>query len=146
MNSEIPLQSLVKERLSLLIEAASAEDLPFGYGFLLHPRRDGEDFGFGAITSGGESFFLTPALLDSLREQLCWAFGAVPMNLEATAGSGPPTSTDQPVRKLGVRISRGILKDPELRAFCPPNGEIAARTLSESLVLLTRDRPAGWPI
>lgn len=141
MKPEIPLQALVRDRLTQLIAAASGEDHRFAYGFLLHRRDDDQGTGFGIITSGGESLLVTGAMLASLEQELCWAYGAVPVRLRAGAGAG----ADRPVRELVVLVPDGIRQDAELRGYCPAHGRIPAAHLPEPLVLLTASRPAGWP-
>jgi hypothetical protein len=138
---EIPLQTLVRDRLMQLITAASAEDHRFAYGFLLHGRADDQGTVFGIITSGGESLVVTGAMLATLERELCWAYGAVPIRFQAVAD----TRADRPVRELVVLVPDGVLRDAELRDYCPAHGRVSARELPEPLVLLTASRPAGWP-
>ncbi len=143
MQPELPLETLVRHRLTQLIAIASAEDQRFAYGFLLHRRDAGQGMGFGIITSGGESLLATGALLASLERELCWAYGAVPLRLRARGAD--PLSPERPIREIVIEVPDGILNDAELRAYCPAHGPVAAEAFAQPLVLLTASRPAGWP-
>lgn len=133
----------VREKLAQLVAAYDEEDDPYTYGFVLHPREHAGDLRFGIITLGGESLMLSRTLLDALLDDVCWIYGAVPVQLRAPS-PGPPGS-DGAALSLFIHHLDESARSPELAGLLPGEGPVTPETLREPLLALTHARPEGWP-
>jgi hypothetical protein len=139
-------QDLLRDSLVL----ANDEVRAFGYGFALYPRPGRFDAPvFGLLTSGGESTTLTYRLLQALGPVPVYLSGRVPaiiregMTLSPNRGV-PAVLLDQPVLRIGFTLTIGPTRD-DLDRTMPLESMVFAGDLRAPLVLLTEERPEGWP-
>jgi len=123
----------------------------FGYGVALFPRPGRfEALVFGVVTRGGESTTLTYRMLESLADHQVWISGRVAATLKDSKILGPPRATptglmDQPVLHLVLTCWIGPQIDDTERTM-PLESTVFAGELRAPILLLLRQRPAGWPV
>ena len=141
----------VHDLLTETLAAANAAGGEFGFGIALFPRPGRfEALVFGLVTRGGESTTLTYRLLQSLMDQTVWISGRVGASIRDAKSFGPPRATptgllDQPVLHLMLTCWMGPLPEDTDRTM-PLESTIFAGEMRAPIVLLTRYRPAGWPM
>jgi hypothetical protein len=141
----------VHDLLTETLAAANAAGGEFGHGIALFSRPGRfEALVFGVVTRGGESTTLTYRLLQSLMEQTVWISGRVAASIRDAKSFGPPRATptgllDQPVLHLMLTCWMGPLPEDTDRTM-PLESTIFAGEMRAPIVLLTRYRPAGWPM
>ena len=141
----------VHDLLTEILAAANAAGGEFGFGIALFPRPGRfEALVFGLVTRGGESTTLTYRLLQSLMDQTVWISGRVGASIRDAKSFGPPRATptgllDQPVLHLMLTCWMGPLPEDTDRTM-PLESTIFAGEMRAPIVLLTRYRPAGWPM
>ncbi len=132
------------------LEVANRKGGSFPYALALFPRTS--RFGarvFGVATSGGESTTLTYRMLQSLAQVATSIAGVVPARLWAGGVYGGVLEVsealqDQPVLRLGFTCAIGQTRDQASRSM-PLELSLFVGDLTAPLVLLTDQRPAGWP-
>ncbi len=151
MDSELAVTT-VQERLKSLIQQAEGEGRKHSFGFVIHPRADQAPLRFGVITLGGESLTLTRGLMMGLLNVECWVCGSVPARLRI--GSDEKTAKftghverapEAAARRVVItRLARRGYGRPQ-KSLWPLEGMITPENLTEPLLILTRNRPRGWP-
>lgn len=141
----------VHDLLTETIAGAHDAGTAFGYGMALFPRPGRfEALVFGVVTRGGESTTLTYRMLESLAEQSVWISGRVAATLKDAKLLGPPRATptgllDQPVLHLVLTCWIGPQAEDTERTM-PLESTVFAGELRAPILLLLKQRPAGWPI
>jgi len=132
----------VKQTLRELLEASRYQPHPYRYGFVIHPRLEEGRVGFGVITAGGESFQLTSNLLGTLAEATCWVYGQLPVRLDRPGTPSERTGLPQALR---VTVLDEEDHTKETLALLRARGPVTPDELVEAVVVLTHERPEGWP-
>ena len=141
----------VHDLLTETLAAANAAGGEFGFGIALFPRPGRfEALVFGLVTRGGESTTLTYRLLQSLMDQTVWISGRVGASIRDAKSFGPPRATptgllDQPVLHLMLTCWMGPHPEDTDRTM-PLESTVFAGEMRAPIVLLTKYRPAGWPM
>lgn len=125
----------------------------FHWGTVIHRRNERGKLRFGAITPQGESLLLSEPLVEELGAGACWLDGAVRVRLESRRLSAPHPWLDglaRPNRPPLVE-ALAVYFDPdsspeEVMAFQAMAGVLTPAKCPSELFLLTRDKPAGWPV
>lgn len=124
-----------------------------GYGFALRhaPARVSDDPGdpstvdsFWVVTAQGESLHLTHRMLDELEDVPLWIYGQVPAIVHRPAKSAL-SRRDDLVESFSLTLAitgAGVDDIDCVDLSCPLT---PLRTLFSTLVILTRERPEGWP-
>jgi hypothetical protein len=132
----------VKQTLTGLLEASRYQPRPYRYGFVIHPRLEEGRLGFGVITASGESCQLTSHLLGTLAEATCWIYGRLPVRLDRP-GATPEASAVPHTLRVTVLDEEDHSK--ETLALLRARGPVTPDELVEAVVVLTHERPEGWP-
>lgn len=133
-------------RASLTRTAEHAEH--FGYGFLLHVRKERMRQTLGVITLAGESLPLTARLLASLADLPLILAGQTRVTLaflDQGDLSEPERALDTIVMQVvpdGAPSDIGAIEDEMLAGV---EALVCSQTLLQPLVLLLPARPVGWP-
>ena len=125
----------------------------FRWGTVIHRRNERGKLRFGAVTPEGESFLLTEPMIEELGSTGCWLDGAVRVRLEARRISEPQVWVDalaRPTRPPLVE-ALAVYFDPdrspeEALAFQAMAGVLTPAQCPTELFVLTRQKPAGWPL
>lgn len=142
----IAVHDLLTETLAI----AQDNGHTFNYGFAFFPRTGRfEAPVFGVITRGGESTTLTYRMLQTLLGQMVHVSGRVPATVRdgVSFGAGqtpPPALLDQPVLHVSLTCSIGLTPDDYDRTM-PLESTVFAGDMRAPIILLTDQRPAGWP-
>lgn len=134
-------------RASLTRTAEHAER--FGYGFLLHVRKERMRQTLGVITLAGESLPLTARLLAALADLPLILAGQTHVTLgflDQGDLSEPERALDTIVMQVapdGAPSDSGAADDDEMLAGV--EALVCSQTLLQPLVLLLPARPVGWP-
>ena len=142
----IAVHDLLTETLAI----AQDNGHTFNYGFAFFPRTGRfEGPVFGVITRGGESTTLTYRMLQTLLGQTVHVSGRVPATVRdgVSFGGGqtpPPALLDQPVLHVSLTCSIGMTPDDHDRTM-PLESTVFAGDMRAPIILLTDQRPAGWP-
>jgi hypothetical protein len=141
----------VHDLLSETYAQANAGSERFHWGVAVFPRTGRFDAPvFGVVTCGGESTTLTYRLLHSLMEQPVFVSGRVPATIRDGMAFGPrrscppPALMDQPVLHILLTCCIGSSRD-DLDRTMPLEATVFAGDLKAPIVLLTENRPEGWP-
>jgi hypothetical protein len=125
----------------------------FRWGTVIHCRNERGRLRFGAITPQGESLLLSEPLLDGLAGMTCWLDGAVRVRLESrrTNNQHPWVDAlarpDRPPLVEAMSVYFNPDSSPEeVMAFQAMAGVLTPAKCPSELFLLTKDRPAGWPL
>jgi hypothetical protein len=153
---------VLRDQLLQMLTWYQHRDLTYNWGVVLHRRNERGHLRFGAVTPAGESFLVSEALLGRLHGLSCWLDGIVPVQFETrqlsdadvttesdTMLSTPMLSTARPrfVEALAVHFdAAAAMNEPEAQSFLPVAGVVTPATLPSELFVLTRERPAGWPL
>jgi hypothetical protein len=132
----------VKQTLTGLLEASRYQPRPYRYGFVIHPRLEEGRLGFGVITASGESCQLTSHLLGTLAEATCWIYGRLPVRLDRP-GASPEAGAVPHTLRVTVLDEEDHSK--ETLALLRARGPVTPDELVEAVVVLTHERPEGWP-
>jgi hypothetical protein len=143
----VAVHDLLTETLATANDAGGE----FDYGVALFPRQGRfESLVFGVVTRGGESTTLTYKMLAALAEQPVWVSGRVTAVVRDAKTFGPPRATptglqDQPV--LHLMIATWLGPDPDdIERTTPFESTLFAADLRAPILLLLKQRPAGWPL
>ena len=142
----IAVHDLLTETLAI----AQDNGHTFNYGFAFFPRTGRfEAPVFGVITRGGESTTLTYRMLQTLLGQMVHVSGRVPATVRdgVSFGGGqppPPALLAQPVLHVSLTCSIGMTQDDHDRTM-PLESTVFAGDMRAPIILLTDQRPAGWP-
>lgn len=140
----------VHDLLAEILDRTNDAGGEFGYGLALFPRPGRFDaLVFGVLTRSGESTTLTHRLLQSLAAHPVWVAGRVLATIRDAKSYGPPRALptgllDQPVLHLVFNCQMGATDDEADRTM-PFECTVFAGELRAPIVLLMRQRPAGWP-
>ena len=139
-----------QQKLSTVLRSASRGEASLAYGFVLHARRRGRRTVLGVITPGGESLALTPRLLAGLARRPLWLFGTARMALETGAisdGSRRADSlADAPLTRVLMHVEGLDQYAPGAQRVVEVEAAVIADALLQPLVILTSERPEGWPL
>jgi hypothetical protein len=141
----------VHDLLTETLAAANDAGAGFNFGVALFPRPGRfEALVFGVVTRGGESTILTYRMLEGLAEHHAWVSGRVVAILRDAKSFGPPRATptgllDQPVLHLMLTCWMGPDRDDTERST-PFESTLFAGDLRAPILLLLKERPAGWPL
>jgi len=99
-----------QQKLRAALRRAGGQEPAFGYGFVVHSRRQGEHPSLGLITLHGESLALNERLLQALDGMPLWLFGHARINFAAgttlEAAEGSKAEPDQrPLASLVMHIA-----------------------------------------
>ncbi|HET7598712.1 MAG TPA: hypothetical protein VFK09_00375 [Gemmatimonadales bacterium] len=151
MQSPLVVEAL-REQLHRVMEWHANERPGFRWGCVIHRRNERGRFRFGCVSQGGESFLLTERLLQELSQHPCWLDGAVRVTLECRESVPEPELEDlqRPDRPPLVE-AMAVYFDPgasgsDAAMFQAMAGVLTPTTCPTELFLLTRERPAGWPL
>ena len=125
----------------------------FRWGTVIHCRNERGRLRFGAITPQGESLLLSEPMLDGLAAMTCWLDGAVRVRLESRrADKQHPwiealARPDRPPLVEAMAVYFNPDSSPEeVMAFQAMAGVLTPAKCPSELFLLTKERPAGWPL
>jgi hypothetical protein len=140
-----------QQKLRAALRRASGQEPAFGYGFVVHSRRQGEHPSLGLITLQGESLALNERLLLALDGMPLWLFGharitfAAGNNTERSVGStGEPAQ--RPLSSLVMHIATFDTTTGLTQHLVQVEALVKAETLVQPLLVLTHQRPAAWPL
>jgi len=144
--------SLGQQRLRATITRTPESTARFGYGVLLHVRKERTRITLGLITLAGESLPLTPRLLASITDVTLLLAGQT----RVTLGLLDPGQLAEPDRGIDTLLMQVI---PEAIESSSTDGNsesgevlagvealVCAQTLLQPIVLLLPSRPRGWPL
>jgi hypothetical protein len=118
-----------QQKLRAALRRASGQEPAFGYGFVVHSRRQGEHPSLGLITLQGESLSLNEA----------------GTTLEAAEGS--KAEPDQrPLASLVMHIATFDTTTGLTQHLVQVEALVKAETLVQPLLVLTHQRPGAWPL
>jgi hypothetical protein len=125
----------------------------FRWGTVIHRRNERGKLRFGAVTPSGESLLLSEPMLTELATLPCWLDGAVRVRLETRRMSEPNPWIEgltRPDRAVLVE-ALAVYFDPdtspeEVLAFQAMAGVLTPAGIPSELFLLTKVRPASWPV
>ena len=125
----------------------------FSWGTVIHRRNERGRLRFGAITPQGESLLLSEPLLHELASMTCWLDGAVRVRLESRRVCNQHpwldalARSDRPPLVGAMAVYFNPDSSPEeVMAFQAMAGVLTPAKCPTELFLLTRERPAGWPV
>jgi hypothetical protein len=152
MQSPLVVDAL-REQLLRVLDWYHHQRPRYGWGTVIHRRNERGRLRFGAITPGGESLLLTEALARELGTVPCWLDGAVRVRMECRRLTESQPWMDTLVRSNRPRLVEAIAVyfDPdttpeEVVAFQAMAGVLTPGRCPSELFVLTRERPAGWPV
>lgn len=139
-----------------LLEVMQWHQIPrpsFQWGVVIHRRNERGRLRFGVITPSGESLLLSGPMLDELRGLPCWLDGTVPVRLETRKLSNADALLDAASRGNRPQLveAMAVYFDPESpsnepQSFKQMAGVLTPATIPAELFVLTRQRPASWPL
>lgn len=152
MQSPLVVDAL-REQLHRVLDWYHQKPPGFTWGVVIHRRNERGRLRFGAITPTGESLLLSEPLLDDLGGMPCWLDGAVRVRLECRKMTPCPPWLEglaRPSRPPLVE-ALSVYFDPdsspeEVMAFQAMAGVITPARCPSELFVLTRSKPAGWPV
>jgi hypothetical protein len=143
----------LREQLLRVIDWYQHAPPRFRWGAVIHRRNERGRLRFGAVTPFGESLLLTEPLLTELGGMACWLDGAVRVRLECRKLTECPHwlgTLSRPNRAPLVE-ALAVYFDPdsspeEVLAFQAMAGVLTPARCPSELFVLTKERPAGWPL
>ncbi len=140
-----------QQKLRAALRRSSDQDPSFGYGFVLHSRRQRDRTTLGLITLNGESMALTPRLLAPLQKQQLWLFGHARITLEAGAlviGVDPERvdAAGCPLSSLLMHIATFDASTGVTQHLVQVEATVKAEALVQPMLVLTTGRPPSWPL
>ena len=152
MQSPLVVDAL-REQLLRVLDWYQHQRPAYAWGTVIHRRNERGRLRFGAITPGGESFLLTEPQTQELGGLPCWLDGAVRVRLECRRLTDPEPWMDALVRPNRPRLveALAVYFDPdttpeETVAFQAMAGVLTPARCPSELFVLTRERPAAWPL
>lgn len=152
MQSPLVVDAL-REQLLRVLDWYRRGPAGFDWGAVIHRRNERGRVRFGAITPAGESLLLSEPLLDELGRMPCWLDGAVRVRMESRRLSPCPGGLESLARPSRAPLveALAVYFDPdtspeEVMAFQAMAGVLTPARCPSELFVLTRARPAGWPI
>ncbi|MBA2627537.1 MAG: hypothetical protein H0U85_05960 [Gemmatimonadales bacterium] len=139
-----------QQKLRAALRRSGEQEQSFGYGFVLHSRRQNDRTTLGMITMGGESMALTPRLLVPLEKQQLWLFGHARITLEAgtlITGVDPERvdAAECPLSSLMMHIATFDTSTGVTQHMIQVEATVKAEALVQPMLILTPHRPGGWP-
>jgi hypothetical protein len=140
-----------QQKLRAALRRASGQEPAFGYGFVVHSRRQGEHPSLGLITLQGESLALSERLLLALEGMPLWLFGharitfAAGSHTESSEGSKAELA-QRPLSSLVMHIATFDTTTGLTQHLVQVEALVKAETLVQPLLVLTPQRPAAWPL
>jgi len=140
-----------QQKLRAALRRASGQEPGFGYGFVVHSRRQGEHPSLGLITLHGESLALNERLLQALEGMPLWLFGHARITFAAgasiEAAEGSKAEPDQrPLASLVMHIATFDTTTGLTQHLVQVEALVKAETLVQPLLVLTHQRPGAWPL
>ncbi len=140
-----------QQKLRAALRKSSDQDPDFGYGFVLHSRRQNDRSALGLITLNGESMALTPRLLSALHKQQLWLFGHARITLEAgslieTVDPERLDAAECPLNSLLMHIATFDASTGVTQHLVQVEATVKAEALVQPMLILTNTRPASWPM
>lgn len=140
-----------QQKLRAALRRASGQEPAFGYGFVVHSRRQGEHPSLGLITLQGESLALNERLLLALDGMPLWLFGHARITFAAgnhiESSEGSKAEPDQrPLSSLVMHIATFDTTTGLTQHLVQVEALVKAETLVQPLLVLTHQRPAAWPL
>lgn len=140
--------ALGQQRVKATLCRSEASTSRFGYGVLLHVRKERTRATLGLITMSGESLPLTARLLATITDTPMLLAGQT----RVTLGLIDPGAHAEPDRALDAVVMQVIPEAAAAESFSGDSDALAgidalvcADTLLQPLVLLLPARPVGWP-
>jgi hypothetical protein len=140
-----------QQKLRAALRRASGQEPAFGYGFVVHSRRQGQHPSLGLITLQGESLALNERLLQALDGMPLWLFGharitfAAGTATESSEGS-KAEQAQRPLASLVMNIATFDTTTGLTQHLVQVEALVKAETLVQPLLVLTHQRPAAWPL
>ena len=152
MQSPLVVDAL-REQLLRVLDWYHRKPPGFTWGAVIHKRNERGRLRFGAITPSGESMLLSEPLLEELGGMACWLDGAVRVRLECRKMTPCPSWLEglaRPSRPPLVE-ALSVYFDPdsspeEVMAFQAMAGVLTPARCPSELFVLTKGKPAGWPV
>jgi hypothetical protein len=140
-----------QQKLRAALRRASGQEPAFGYGFVVHSRRQGEHPSLGLITLHGESLPLNERLLQALDGMPLWLFGHARITFAAgttlAAAEGSKADPDQrPLASLVMHIATFDTTTGLTQHLVQVEALVKAEALVQPLLVLTPQRPEAWPL
>ena len=140
-----------QQKLRAALRRASGQEPAFGYGFVVHSRRQGEHPSLGLITLQGESLALNERLLQALDAMPLWLFGHARITFAAgnatESSEGSKAEQNQrPLSSLVMHIATFDTTTGLTQHLVQVEALVKAETLVQPLLVLTHQRPAAWPL
>ena len=152
MQSPLVIDAL-REQLLRVLDWYHRGPSRFSWGAVIHRRNERGRLRFGAITPSGESMLLSEPLLEELGGMPCWLDGAVRVRLECRKLTPCPPWLEGLARPNRAPLveALSVYFDPdssaeEVLAFQAMAGVLTPGRCPSELFLLTKERPAGWPL
>lgn len=143
----------LRDQLLQILEWYQHGTRRFHWGAVIHRRNERGKLRFGVVTPQGESMLLSEPLLDGLASATCWLDGAVRVRLENRRRCEPHPWMDALARPSRAPLveALAVYFDPdtspeEVLAFQAMAGVITPAKCPSELFLLTKEKPAGWPV
>jgi len=140
-----------QQKLRAALRRSAGQEPAFSYGFVVHSRRHNERPTLGLITLNGESMAISQRLLQSLDGMPLWLFGHARIILgagtqvESTEGS-KASPADRPLASLLMHIATFDNSTGVTQHLVQVEAQVKAETLVQPLLVLTHERPGGWPL
>lgn len=140
-----------QQKLRAALRRVAGQEPGFGYGFVIHSRRDNERPTLGLITLNGESLPLSRRLLAALDGMPLWLFGHARITLGqgvtvAGADAGDEAAAEAPLASLVMHIATFDASTGVSQNLVQVEAAIRADILVQPLLVLTQTRPPAWPL
>ena len=140
-----------QQKLRAALRRASGQEPAFGYGFVVHSRRQNDRPTLGIISLHGESLALNEQLLKGLEGLPIWLFGHARITFAAgniaDGSDGSKAEPDQrPLASLVMHIATFDTTTGLTQHLVQVEALVKAETLVQPLLVLTHQRPAAWPL
>ena len=140
-----------QQKLRAALRRTAGQEPGFGYGFVVHSRRQHDRPTLGLITLHGESMALSERLLKSVDGVSLWLFGHARITLAAgtiveTAEGGKVEPTDRPLASLIMQIATFDTSAGITQHLVQVEALVKAETLVQPLLVLAHERPGAWPM
>ncbi len=140
-----------QQKLRAALRRTAGQEPGFGYGFVVHSRRQGERPTLGLITLHGESLALSERLLKAAGNVPLWLFGHARITLGAgqpvdSAGTEETAEADRPLASLLMNIATFDTTAGVTQHMVQVEALVKAETLVQPLLVLAHGRPGAWPL
>ena len=140
-----------QQKLRAALRRTAGQEPGFGYGFVVHSRRQNDRPSLGLITLHGESLALSERMLKSVDGTTLWLFGHARITLTAgntieSADGSKVSQADRPLASLVMQIATFDATAGITQHLVQVEALVKAETLVQPLLVLTHERPLAWPM